>query len=59
MLRYGEEFYKIKTAVLKMVIYDNNYICVECNNNRGETIIGIRVPVVDIEPHAVKYLIED
>ena len=59
MLRYGDEFYKIKTAVLKMIIHDNNYNHVQYDNNRGETIIGIRVPAVDIEPHAIKYLIED
>ena len=59
MLRYGDEFYKIKTAVLKMIIHDNKYNHVQYDNNRGETIIGIRVPAVDIESHAIKYLIED
>jgi len=59
MLRYGDEFYKIKTAVLKMIIHDNNYNHVQCDNNIGETIIGIRVPAVDIAEYSINFLIED
>ena len=40
-----------------MLIYDNNYDELIYYSNRGETVIGIKVPVVDIEPHAIKYLI--
>ena len=42
-----------------MIIYDNKYNFVQYDKNRGETIIGIRVPVVDIEPHSNKYVIDD
>ena len=59
MLRYGYQFYKIKTTILKMIIYDNKYNYVQYDNNRGDTIIGIRVPAVDIDQFSVKYMIED
>ena len=72
MLRYGNEFYKIKTAILKMIIFNNiffddddkeapqkKYDYIEYNNNRGDLIHGIRVPVIDIEAYVKKYLIED
>ena len=42
-----------------MIIYDNNYNRITYDNNRGDIIIGIRVPEADIEPYAIKYLIED
>ena len=68
MLRYGNEFYKIKTATLKMIIFNNMYIednkgilykHLEYNNNRGDIIRGIRVPAVDIVKDSIIYLIED
>ena len=36
MLRYGNEFYKIKTATLKMIIFNNMYI--EDNKDNKETL---------------------
>ena len=68
MLRYGSHFYKIKTATLKMVIFNNMFIddkeakkydYIEYNNNRGDIIRGIRVPAIDIEAYSIKYFIED
>ena len=68
MLRYGNHFYKIKTATLKMIIFNNMYIednkgilykHLEYNNNRGDIIRGIRVPAVDIVKDSIIYLIDD
>ena len=35
------------------------YDYIEYNNNRGDLIHGIRLPVIDIEAYVKKYLIED
>ena len=67
MLRYGNYFYKIKTAILKMIIFNNMFIDdndkkyddVEYKNNWGDIIIGIRVPAIDIEKYSINYLIDD
>jgi len=58
MLRYGEYFYKIKTTILKMIIFEHKYKDIYFDNNRGDTIVGLKIPVKDLEPYVIKYLIE-
>ena len=59
MLRFGESFYKIKTSNIRMLIFQNEYKHACSKNDRGDLIVGIRLPVDDVKPYATIYNFDD
>ena len=55
MLLCGDSFYKVKTDIIRFLIFTNDYRKVTRVNGRNEDILGILLKVDDIKPYATIY----
>jgi hypothetical protein len=52
---YGKSFYKVKTDIIKFLIFSNDYQKRTYINPRNEEVKGVLLKVNEIKPHAIIY----